>query len=111
MRITAADPITYTYRDDVRKLHIMRRPSYMGDAADNNADWIAGIRTTRCRLGYRKGRAQWAAPVYENLTAYGKPIRRPGRFTSRASEIATILAALCDNRNPDELGRECYIAD
>lgn len=116
--ISTADPIVYTYRArEGGKLIVMRRPRWMGPAADNNADWIARIRATRDAVGRQRARETGALvafvpPAYENLTAYGRPvhtlIQEP---RERSFEIASILSRLAQGTDDPRIGREVWVKD
>ncbi|HWC37368.1 MAG TPA: hypothetical protein VG476_02510 [Acidimicrobiales bacterium] len=112
MRITTSDPITYVYRDRFDNLHILRRPSWMGDAADNNRDWLAKIRQVRSNVCRPFVGGPFVPPSYENLLAHGKPIRTlTSPSAGRSGEIANVLARLWAHTDDPRTGHECYIDD
>lgn len=85
---SSSDPLTYTFR--VREhdpLHIVRRP----EQGFNDHEWVSHLYGMRQRV-FRMANDQ--PPAYENLLAYGKPVKLAGKHTSRHAEIAGAISRL-----------------
>jgi hypothetical protein len=92
----SSDGLTYTYRiREYDPLHIVRRP----DFGFTDQEWVSHLYGMRLRV-FRM--ANHHEPAFENLKACGRPVRIPGKHTSRHAEIAGALARLVAGCKPDD---------